>query len=793
MEPSHWLKLGAILALLLGSLYVLAPTVVEVVEGTESGLVGAAPTSAPSASAQLDVRLDAKGDPAALADALRARLAAAGTPVDRVKSEGTVVSVALRAGGRPEAVLALAAAPGAVQLHPIPDVDPAGAAPADGVSPTPAGLMARAAAVAGLSPEGFDASVRRAVGGAAPAGRFDVSASASAGVITITGDAPDLVGALVSVDGVVVGAAWPGDAGWSSELMVPTAERAALMPILASAPLPGTLSPPAAVEVAEGANDGPAVRNDYIPDWVEGLFADTALNRGLDLQGGVDLTLYVGLDEAVRSRVGRDAGQVERDAAESGLDIKAVRRERADPIILVETGSELVALQAWFAKELPDYAYRDTTTGRAGETLHGFELREEAVEDIQEQATDQVLETLRERIDETGVKEPSIVRKGGGRINVQLPGKVDLGAALRALGTTAVLEFMLVDEEFDQAQLDRMFRAAETELPPDQFADDQLVNEWLHDTGRLADDRVVLWEYEEREGELVRAFPVPLKASVLLTGNDVNGAGVAWDQNQRPMVILEFKPQGSKTFCDLTSENVGKRFAIVLDGKVRSAPNIRDRICGGRASIEMGSAANALEDANTLALVLRTGSLTAPVIVGEIRTVGATLGGDAIRGGLTGMGIGALLVLVFMAIWYRSAGMIANIALVLNVLLVLAVMALFGATLTLPGIAGLALTIGMAVDANIIVYERIREEQQVGQHIRKAVEAGFEKAFSAIIDGNLTTAVAGVVLYSYGTGPIKGFAVTLLIGIGCTLVTALFVSRAILEVVTRSSTSRFRV
>lgn len=356
-----------------------------------------------------------------------------------------------------------------------------------------------------------------------------------------------------------------------------------------------------------------------------------------------------------------------------------------------------------------------------------------------------------------------------------------------------------------------MLLAAKDALPPEQFQHDPSLNEWLWRTGRLSEDRLILWEYgswttawdpEIREGrvvlegparEHVRNSPYVLQEKVVLTGGDVNNAGVGFDNNNLPYVSLEFKPQGARVFCTITTENVQKRFAIVLDGEVKSAPNIRERICGGRASIEMGGAVDPLGEAETLALVLRTGSLNAPVSVAEIRTVGASLGEDAIRAGVLATLIGSSLVILFMAFWYNVSGLLADAALIVNVFVQLATLALFGATLTLPGIAGIALTIGMAVDANIIIFERIREELALGQHARKAVEAGYEKAFSAIMDGNITTAIAGVVLFSYGTGPIKGFAVTLLVGIGTTLLTALFVSRTFLELMTRNSASRLRI
>jgi preprotein translocase subunit SecD len=369
----------------------------------------------------------------------------------------------------------------------------------------------------------------------------------------------------------------------------------------------------------------------------------------------------------------------------------------------------------------------------------------------------------------------------------------DVQGAVTAIGTTAVLEFRMVDEEFDEAYLEQMLKAAQEAMPADQYLDDDLLNIWLWENKRLDDDRIILWRYDETSGDPARAEPLPLVSEIVLTGNDVNDAGVGWDTNQQPYVTLEFKPRGGQIFCDITGKAVGKRFAVVLDSEVQSAPSIRERICGGAARIEMGGAENPTKDAQNLALVLRTGALDAPVVVASVRQVGASLGADAIRSGTTAAVLGGILVYLFMVIWYKTSGVIADVALSINILMVLAGMALFGATLTLPGIAGIALTVGMAVDSNIIIYERIREELRLGVHPRKAVDIGFEKALVAVVDANITTAIAGIVLYSYGTGPIKGFAVTLLIGIITTLITAVFVTRTIMDALTRSSATRLRI
>jgi len=370
---------------------------------------------------------------------------------------------------------------------------------------------------------------------------------------------------------------------------------------------------------------------------------------------------------------------------------------------------------------------------------------------------------------------------------------VDLQQAIAAIGTTAVLEFQLVDEDFSPGELRRHLSEAEAALPDDQYNHDPTLNQWLWRSGAIPSDREVVFRYEDTADGHVRNRPVLVYREVMLTGADINNASVAWDNNQQPYVRLEMKPRGGQIFCRVTTDHVNDQFAIILDDETVSTPVIRARICGGVASIEMGSSMDAMDEANSLTLVLRTGSLNAPVSIGEVRNVGSLLGSDAIRSGSIATVIGSVVVLLFMLIWYRKAGLMADLALVLNVLLVLAILGMFGATLTLPGIAGIALTVGMAVDANIIIYERIREELALGQHARKAVDAGFDKGLVAVLDANITTAIAGVVLYSYGTGPIKGFAVTLLVGIATTLITALFVTRTLMELSTRSSSSRLRI
>lgn len=782
----HWFRLSAIAALFLGSIYVLLPTILQ--EDPQSRLAeqaGSVATTGPVAAPDLDVHFDVEGEVPAAADAIAARLSAFGVGVERARPDGDRVRVVLTPGTSRESVIGAVAPRGVVTTHRLEDV--AAALGWTGpVEPEPALSVELGAALAAVG--GGSTSVAGAALGEVPPAA-SVGTAVGEGTLRLPLSSPleSPAAFVVALDGVGVALGY----GQSELVLAPLWSDPAVPAILAAGPLPPGIVPEA--EQADAAEEGPAVaaavdEPSRVPDWLRAILPDTRMNLGIDLQGGLDLTLQVELDQAVLSQASRDTSFLKEQAARDGVDIGTVEVDSVDPILYITSATPLAELTRWFARNLPDYEYVESR-----DEVHAYQMTDTRIADVHDQSVDQVLETLRKRVDATGVKEPSIVKKSGGRISVQLPGAVDLEAAIDAIGTTAVLEFQLVDEEFSLSELRRHVRAAEESLPADQFAHDATVNQWLWREGRVPTDREVLFDYQDTTEGTVRDQPYIVMREVMLTGADINDASVAWDNNQQPYVRLEMKPRGGQVFCRVTSDHVNDRFAIVLDDQVQSTPVIRDRICGGVASIEMGSSMDALNDANSLALVLRTGSLNAPVSLGEVRNVGSLLGSDAIRSGTVATGIGASLVLLFMGLWYRKAGLIADVALVLNVLLVLATLALFGATLTLPGIAGIALTVGMAVDANIIIYERVREELLLGQHARKAVDAGFEKGLSAILDANITTAIAGIVLYSYGTGPIKGFAVTLLVGIATTLITALFVSRTFMELSTRSSSARLRI
>lgn len=372
-----------------------------------------------------------------------------------------------------------------------------------------------------------------------------------------------------------------------------------------------------------------------------------------------------------------------------------------------------------------------------------------------EDAADRAIEVIRNRIDQFGVRETSIQKQGEDEIVVQLPGVTDRGRALEVIGKTAMLEFKLVERDSEKIKA-----ALEGKVPEGYEL-----------------------KYTEEDSE-----PLLLEQKAALSGDSLTDAQVTFSQSGfgEPVVAIKFNAQGAKTFAEITAANVGRRLAIVLDGKVQSAPNIKEAIPSGEAVI---TGRFTPDQAADLALVLRVGALPAPMTVEEERTIGPLLGADSIKSGVKASLIGCSLVFVAMLIYYMLAGVFSCVALFLNALLTLGILGMLpmlfqgiSATLTLPGIAGIALSLGMAVDANVLVNERIREELEAGRNLRTAVSNGYQKAFTAIFDSNLTTLIAAFLLFQFGTGPIRGFAVTLTIGLMTSLFTAVFVTRVIFEV-----------
>ena len=372
---------------------------------------------------------------------------------------------------------------------------------------------------------------------------------------------------------------------------------------------------------------------------------------------------------------------------------------------------------------------------------------EKVPEKARHDAVERALEIVRNRIDQFGVKEPSIQRQGDNSIAVQLPGVTDRERAIELIGRTALLEFKMVSD--DPAKLE----AARAGTVPDGYE----------------------LKTDDETGEQLL-----LEKEVALTGESLVTASVKFDQSRfnEPIVALEFNAQGAKKFAQVTGDNVGRRLAIILDGKIHSAPRINERIPSGQAVI---TGRFKQEQAADLAIVLRAGALPAPIIMEEERTVGSLLGHDSIQAGVKATIIGGILVVAFMSLYYLLAGVIASLAVALNFLIIMGVLASFHFTLTLPGIAGMILTVGMAVDANVLINERIREELKTGKALRSAVAAGYHKAFSAIFDSNFTTLIAAVLLFQFGTGPIRGFGITLSIGLIASMFTAIVATRVILD------------
>ncbi|MGH7350056.1 MAG: protein translocase subunit SecD [Candidatus Rokuibacteriota bacterium] len=477
------------------------------------------------------------------------------------------------------------------------------------------------------------------------------------------------------------------------------------------------------------------------------------INLGLDLQGGIHLVLGVDVDKAVEAQVERAGDTARAELEKKGVGVTRVERRGTTDLVL-----QLAAPQGWDAAtqtidEVLGVFDRKETDQVAGRMVLALKPSEAA--NIRDLAVRQGLETIRNRVDQFGVAEPSIQQQGENRILVQLPGVQDPARAKALIGKTALLEFKLVDERTDPET------ALRTGPPPG--------------TEILYQRRV------DKETREERKVPFLVQKKAAITGRDVATARVSIDQNtSEPYVSVDFNASGARAFADLTDASVGKRLAIVLDGNVHSAPQIRERIPSGRAQITGGFTT---EEATDLAIVLRAGALPAPVQVLEERTVGPSLGADSIRQGIVAILASTSLVFLFMLIYYRLSGVIADVALGLNLLLLMAIMAGFHATLTLPGIAGIALTIGMAVDTNILIFERIREELRAGKTVRGAIDAGFARALKTVIDTHVTVLVSGLILFQFGTGPIKGFAVTLMIGITVSLFTAVFFTRLIFDLI----------
>ncbi len=500
------------------------------------------------------------------------------------------------------------------------------------------------------------------------------------------------------------------------------------------------------------------------PEWLDSLNA-LPMYLGLDLRGGVHFLMEVDMEAAIEKSLERAGGELRTFLREEKVRYRAVQSDAEKISIRFTSSEDREEARQLLEEEYRDYEFADVDDDRA----FFIEIRynETALEEERRAAIEQNISTLKNRVNELGVAEPVIQRQGDDRVVVQLPGVQDTVRAKEILGATATLEFRLVHGSFTDWQAAR-------------------------DSGKAP---IGTRLYMQSNGD-----PVLLKRSVIVTGDQIVGAASGIDQQSgSPDVTITLNAKGADRMAKVTRDNIGKPMGVVfiedrfdfreVDGELKrvktteaqviNVATIRDQL-SKRFHI---TGLDSTREARDLALLLRAGALRAPMVIVEERTVGPSLGQENIDRGFMSVVVGFILVLVFMAVYYKVFGLVANLALSLNLVLMVAVLSIFQATLTLPGIAGIVLTVGMAVDANVLIFERIREELRVGNTPQAAIYAGYEKAFGTIADANITTLIAAIVLFGFGTGPIKGFAVTLMIGIASSMFTAIFGTRAVINLI----------
>jgi preprotein translocase subunit SecD len=461
------------------------------------------------------------------------------------------------------------------------------------------------------------------------------------------------------------------------------------------------------------------------------------MNLGLDLKGGIHLVIDVNVEKAVEHSVEEDVDTIRRLLRENKIRYRKLDADGNTLTVQIKNVSDAAAAESLIKEGMQGYTI-EAEADRFSLTISETEAKE-----IKKFAVDQSIEVIRNRVDALGTTEPVIVKQGERRILVQIPGYEDSARAKSLIGRTAQLEFKLVDEKGD------LEKALSGKIPQG--------------------DIIVYGKAEDRGGKMVRQ-PYLLKKRTELSGAEVADARVSIDSRYNEYAVtLKFNNKGARKFDKLTNAHVGERFAIILEGVVQSAPVIRAR---------------------DLAIVLRAGALPAPVKVVEERSIGPSLGQDSVEQGMNSIIYGFIAVLIFMVVYYRLFGLVANVALIFNMLLIAAAMSMIGSTLTLPGIAGIVLTIGMAVDANVLIFERIREEIRLGKTRLAAIDGGYDKALSTIVDANITTLIAAIVLFQFGSGPVKGFAVTLSVGILASMFTAIMVTRAIVAFSIKKKSSK---
>ncbi len=539
----------------------------------------------------------------------------------------------------------------------------------------------------------------------------------------------------------------------------------------------------------EQRNDIKALES-RLPRWAPD--AKYRLNLGLDLQGGIHMVMRVDTQTALEKRTERRGLQIQNALRDRKLGEVQVASD-PERLQLTLTAADSAAMDA-IEKEVLASFQDFTRMGRDGQKLT-IAIKDTQVNRFRDEAVDQAMLVIRRRIDKWGVAEAEIRKRGSDSIQISLPGYQDPEKAKELIGTTAQLEFRLVDSQ------STFFRDHLRKNPPppesgialkDSSGFPQLVGPARDGLlgylkGAVPADRDLLLECiggSNQKGQCSSYETYLVEKGAPVSGDSLAGAEASVGQMNQPEVNISFDPQGSRDFEKLTEAAVGRYMAIVLDDNVHSAPRINEKIPGGRARITMGRAGTKpfdewLSEAQTLALVLKAGALPAPVTAGEIRQVGALLGPELVRKGSLSALVGLGLVALFMALYYKGTGLIADVALMLNGALILACLAIFNATLTLPGIAGFVLTLGIAVDANVLINERIREELAHGKSARASVDQGYDRAFWTIFDAHVTTLIAGFILFYTGTGPVRGFATALIVGLIASMFTSIVVTRVI--------------
>lgn len=501
-----------------------------------------------------------------------------------------------------------------------------------------------------------------------------------------------------------------------------------------------------------------------LPSLVPGFLPPAErMNLGLDLQGGMYLVLEVQTEKAVENATHQQMEAVRRILDREKLGIASLTREGNTGILLTVARADE---RDRGLRALGGIGTFDTVPGATPDQIR-MTMQPREVSRIEDLAVRQSLETIRNRVDQFGVTEPNIIPEGARRIVVELPGIKDPQRAINLIGKTAQLELKLVDTQYNPVDVEQ----GRVKLPPNL----ELLSE-----REVADNK-----------QMVGKRPIIVERQPILTGSSLTSAEVRPDNQGGWVVAFTLDSQGARTFGDFTGSHIGSQLAIVLDNIVYSAPVIRSQISDGRGQIEGNFT---VESARDLAIVLRAGALPAPVKILANLTVGPSLGQDSVRAGIRAAILGAALVILLMGVYYKLSGVIADFALLLNLVMLVGLLAVMRATLTLPGIAGVALGVGMAVDSNVLILERIREELKLGKTVRSAVEAGYDKAFVTIVDSHVTTLITAVALFLFGTGPVKGFAVTLSLGVAINLFTALVGTRVVYDwMITRRGLKRLSI